>query len=54
MYTRSQQRRVVVRDEEGPPAGRRIRLSVGWANSTGQSVEPAELTVWKFREEDQP
>jgi len=42
---------IAVSDESGPPQGRRIRLSVSWANAAGQ---PVELTIWKFRAEDRP
>jgi type II secretory pathway pseudopilin PulG len=45
---------VAVSDEAGPPAARRIRLTVTWTNSVGQELDPASLTIWKFPEETHP
>ena len=39
--------------EAGPPAARRIRLEVTWQNTTGQPVDPAGLTVWKYSPPEQ-
>ncbi len=40
-----------VTDEAGPPAARRVRLSVNWPNAGGQLREPVAVTIWKFKEE---
>ncbi|MBW8883213.1 MAG: hypothetical protein JF612_00245 [Planctomycetia bacterium] len=40
-----------VTEESGPPATRRIRLSVTWANAVGQTREPVTIALWKFKEE---
>jgi Tfp pilus assembly protein PilV len=40
-----------VTEESGPPAARRIRLSVTWPNSVGQTGEPIAVSLWKFKEE---
>ena len=42
---------VEVTEEAGPPAARRIRLSVAWPNSVGQIGEPIAVSLWKFKEE---
>jgi hypothetical protein len=34
-------------EEAGPPAAKRVRLSITWTNSAGQPVEPLSLTIWK-------
>jgi hypothetical protein len=41
-------------EEAGPPASRRVRIEVHWANSAGIEVEPAGLTIWKHQPEAQP
>jgi hypothetical protein len=38
-------------DEDGPPAARRIRLSVTWPNAAGQMVDPVSLATWRFATE---
>src|SRR5262245_1405938 len=40
-----------VTEEAGPPAARRIRLSVTWPNSVGQLGDPIAVSLWKFKEE---
>ena len=45
---------VAVQDEAGPPAARRIDLSLGWINSVGESVTPVELTFWRYSPEAMP
>jgi Tfp pilus assembly protein PilV len=42
--------RIEVTAEEGPPAARRVRLSVGWNDASGQPVTPVELSLWKYAE----
>jgi Tfp pilus assembly protein PilV len=46
--------RATVTDESEPPSSRRIELRVTWQNAAGLRVEPALLTVWRFRPEAQP
>jgi hypothetical protein len=43
-----------VTEEMEQPGGRRIRLVVRANDASGQLVEYAALTVWKFRAEEQP
>ena len=39
---------IEIQDENEPARGRRIRLIVHSPNSTGQRIDLADLTVWKF------
>ena len=46
--------RAIVTEESEPPLTRRVELRVTWQNAAGQDVEPARLTIWKYRPEAQP
>jgi prepilin-type N-terminal cleavage/methylation domain-containing protein len=46
--------RAVVTEDAGPPICRSIQLEVAWTNAVGQKVEPARLTIWRYRTEAQP
>jgi Tfp pilus assembly protein PilE len=41
--------RIRVVDEDQTLPARRIELRLAWKNATGHEVEPALLTIWKFR-----
>src|SRR5687768_18433715 len=37
---------IAAENEAGPPAAKRVRIEVHWADATGQAVEPVGLTMW--------
>jgi prepilin-type N-terminal cleavage/methylation domain-containing protein len=39
---------VVVTDEPGPPAGKRIVVELSWQNRAGQTGKPVRLTAWRY------
>lgn len=45
---------IAVTEDRKPPVSRRILLRLGWKNAAGQSVDPVELSLWKFRPEAAP
>jgi Tfp pilus assembly protein PilV len=46
--------RVIVEDEAGPPAARRIRLEVVWSDPAGHEQQPVGVTLWKYQTEARP
>jgi len=39
---------VVVTDEPGPPAGKRIAVELSWQNRAGQTGKPGRVTAWRY------
>jgi hypothetical protein len=50
----SAQLAVTISDEAGPPAARRVFLSVQWMTPAGDGVKPVELAIWRHQPEVQP
>ena len=46
--------RIEIKEIDEELLTRQVRLQVDWKNSSGQTVKPVELTIWRYQPQEEP